>query len=293
MKLTAPQRVPLDLTHPRVMGILNVTPDSFSDGKAYDGVEAAVSHGIAMADEGAMVIDVGGESTRPGAKRVSAAEQRKRVVDVIRRLRIDLNEYHPDVWISVDTTLTAVAEPALRAGASLINDISAGREDPAMFDLAAAQSVPIVLMHMQGTPETMQRNPRYNDVVAEVQAFLLERADDAAAAGLTREQIVIDPGVGFGKTVDHNLRLLASLADFVATGHPVMLGASRKGFIGKVAESTTQQAKDRVGGTCATTTLGVWAGVSLFRVHDVRPNLQAAQVTAAIRLAQQNTGAAS
>lgn len=290
MKLTAPRRTPLDLAHPRVMGILNVTPDSFSDGGLHEALEAAVTHGLAMAEEGAMVIDVGGESTRPGAKRVPAAEQKRRVVEVVRRLRAELDAHYPDVWLSVDTTLTAVAEPALHAGASLINDISAGRDDPAMFDLAAAQQVPIVLMHMQGTPETMQQNPRYSDVVAEVEAFVLERAEEAVTAGVPRERIVIDPGVGFGKTVAHNLHLLAHLGEFVATGHPVMLGASRKGFIGQVAEMTPRDAKDRVGGTCATTAVGVWAGVSLFRVHDVRANLQAAQVTAAIRMAHQNAG---
>ncbi|MEX0745008.1 MAG: dihydropteroate synthase [Phycisphaeraceae bacterium] len=283
MKLTAPGRIPLDLAHPRVMGIVNATPDSFSDGGRHSGVDDALAFALSMADQGAMILDVGGESTRPGAKRVAADEQKRRVLELIRHLRAVLDESHPDVWISVDTTLTAVAEPALRLGASMVNDVSAGREDPAMFDLVAAHKLPMVLMHMKGTPTTMQQRPRYDDVVGEVRQFLLERCDEAQAAGMAREQIVIDPGVGFGKTVAHNLRLLGSLGEFVATGFPVMLGASRKGFIGQVAAETTHQASDRVGGTCATTAIGVMAGASLFRVHDVRANLQAAQVAAAIR----------
>ncbi|MGI2326063.1 MULTISPECIES: dihydropteroate synthase [Methylococcus] len=266
---------------PLIMGILNVTPDSFSDGGLYDDVEQAVRRGVFMAGEGADVIDVGGESTRPGAEPVEAAVQLARVVPVIERLRGLLPGR---VAISVDTTQGEVARAALRAGADLINDVSAGRDDSAMLPLAAAERAPVVLMHMQGTPLTMQERPHYEDVVAEVLAFLLERAEAAGRAGVPHDSILLDPGIGFGKRRDDNLKLMAHLDRFVATGYPVLLGTSRKRFMGAVCGETEPAAL--VPATVATTALGVSAGVRVFRVHDVKENRQAADVAEAIRRAR-------
>lgn len=287
MQLTFPGRDALTLDRPCMVGVLNVTPDSFSDGGRFEGLEAAVAQGLALAQQGAAIIEVGGESTRPGAQRVDEKEQLARVVPVVRALRGALDARQAGAVICVDTTLAAVAEAAIDAGAQMLNDISAGRDDARIFEVAAKQELPLVLMHMQGEPATMQEDPQYRDVVAEVEAFLVERAEAAAAAGVATSQIVIDPGLGFGKTIEHNLALLANLRRFVATGYAVMLGASRKGFIAKLSPATRGEASERVGGTCATTTLGVMAGVHLFRVHDVQPNLQAADVARAVK-----TGAA-
>lgn len=259
------------------MGILNLTPDSFSDGGRYTDAELAVRHGRQMVEEGAGIIDVGGESTRPGSRRVSAEEQLSRILEIIRALRQALPR---EVIISVDTTLVPVAEAAIRAGANMLNDVSAGRDDPRMFALAAETGVPLVLMHMQGTPETMQDNPTYTDVVGEVRDFLLQRAEAAEKAGIAREQVVIDPGIGFGKTRDHNLQLLAALPQFVATGYPVLLGTSRKRFMGTICREQTPE--DLIGATCTTTVIGLQAGVSIFRVHDVRPNRQAMEIARAV-----------
>lgn len=265
---------------PLIMGILNATPDSFSDGGRHGTVEAAVAHGLVMAEEGADIIDVGGESTRPGSDPVSAAEQIARVVPVIRQLRAGL----PDaIAISIDTTRAEVAAAALDAGADFINDVSAGRDDPDLFALAAQRRVALVLMHMQGSPKTMQDDPRYEAVVDEVLEFLLERCRAAQAAGVAPERLILDPGIGFGKRRDDNLKLMASLDRFTATGHRVLLGTSRKRFMGSVCGETRPQ--QLVAATVATTALGVMAGVDLFRVHDVRENRQAADVTHAIRLA--------
>lgn len=276
----------LSLDHPRLMGILNVTPDSFSDGGRWLDADAAVEHGIKMCREGADVIDVGGESTRPGADRVDVSEQKRRVVGVIRKIRQRIDREFPHVVISVDTTRGDVAIAAIEAGAAILNDVSAGRDEPAMFELAARHRAAIVLMHMQGTSVTMQQAPRYADVVGEILCFLEERAEAAVAAGASRSQILIDPGIGFGKTTENNLEILANLDQFVATGYPVLLGTSRKRFMGSIC----RQADDRqpspmqlVGATCATTTAGVAAGVAMFRVHDVRANRQAADVAQAIK----------
>ena len=265
---------------PLIMGVLNVTPDSFSDGGRYAAEDAAVAQGLRLAAEGADIIDVGGESTRPGAARVEGAEQLRRVVGVIRRLRRELPS---TCAISIDTTRGVVAQGALEAGAQLVNDVSAGREDPELLAVAARAGAPVVLMHMQGDPATMQRAPSYRDVVAEVKAFLLERAAAAVAAGIPRERILIDPGIGFGKTVDHNARLLARLDELAATGYALLLGTSRKSFLGAVTGRT--DAADRVVATAATTALGVMAGVSVFRVHDVAANRDALEVALAIRAA--------
>lgn len=262
---------------PRVMGILNLTPDSFSDGGRYTDTNAAVEHALRMVEEGADIIDVGGESTRPGAKRVSAAEQLLRILDVITTLRQALPEA---VGISVDTTRAKVAEKALRAGASMLNDVSAGREDAGMFALAADAGVPLVLMHMQDSPETMQDNPVYTDVVREVRAFLMERVQAAEQGGVKSTQLIIDPGIGFGKTRDHNLQLLRTLPELVGCGYPVLLGTSRKRFMGSICRETNPS--DLIGATCATTVIGARAGVSIFRVHEVRPNRQALEIVRAI-----------
>jgi len=263
---------------PLIMGILNVTPDSFSDGGQFDQTTLAVKHALDMMYEGADIIDVGGESTRPGSERVNADEQILRVADTIKSIRdIALDE----IEISIDTTLSEVAEAAIDAGASMINDVSAGTDDPLLFELAADKNVPIILMHMQGNPQTMQIKPVYDDVVEDIRTYLLERVDAAIAAGIKKENIGIDPGIGFGKTQEHNMQLMAKLDRFVDTGLPVLLGASRKRFMSAICEGT--EPNELVGATCATTAAGVNAGVQMFRVHDVRPNRQAVDVAWALK----------
>jgi dihydropteroate synthase len=259
------------------MGILNATPDSFSDGGLFLDPALALGHALRMAGDGADIIDIGGESTRPGADRVEASEQIARVVPVIAGLRGKLPEA---VLISVDTSLSGVAEAALEAGADIVNDVSAGRDDPGMLACAARHGAPIVLMHMQGAPKTMQDSPSYGDVVEEVLEFLAARALAAQGAGLPREKIVLDPGIGFGKRREDNLRLMAELGRLVATGYQVLLGASRKRFMGAVCGET--RPAGLLGATVATTALGVALGVKIFRVHDIRENRQAADVAAAI-----------
>ena len=248
-----------------VMGILNVTPDSFSDGGRWFDQDAAVARGLAMVAEGADVVDVGGESTRPGAEPVDEAEERRRVVPVVEALA-------PHVRVSVDTTKAAVAEAAVKAGATLVNDVSA-----TLAEVAAAGGAGWVAMHMQGEPRTMQADPQYGDVVAEVTAFLAERAEQARAAGV--DEVWIDPGIGFGKTADHNLSLLRHLRTLVATGWPVAIGTSRKSFLGRVTGGA--DADDRLEASLAT---AVWAadqGASMVRVHDVLATVQAMKVVAA------------
>jgi len=292
MNISTPDGRSLALDRPRIMGILNVTPDSFSDGGKFIDVAAAVAHGLSMVAEGADLIDLGGESTRPGSQPVSADEQRRRVTPVIAALRaaLDQTPLGRGVILSIDTTLPAVAAAALDAGAGLINDIQGGRE-PGMLQLASDRRCPIVLMHMQGTPATMQAAPGYGDVVAEVESFLHERVRAAVEQGVSPSQVLIDPGIGFGKTKTHNLALLGALERFVNSGHAVLLGTSRKRFMGALCsprdlkgEPVPPPAPDSlVGATCATTALGVAAGVRIFRVHDVRANYQAAQVAWAIQ----------
>jgi dihydropteroate synthase len=267
----------LSQAKPMLMGILNVTPDSFSDGGKYLDVSVAVARGLELAQAGAEIIDVGGESTRPGAEPVAATEQLRRVLPVIENL---VKALPSERFISIDTASAQVAEAAIQAGASLINDVSAGRFDPKMFEVAAKFNVPIVLMHMQGTPKTMQDNPRYQDVVAEVLEFLEARVEAAEREGIPRERILIDPGIGFGKRKSDNLKLLANLDRFVATGLPVLLGTSRKRFMGQVL--AIQDPAELVPATVATTALGVMAGVKVFRVHDVAANYQALEVAWAI-----------
>lgn len=262
---------------PIIMGILNLTPDSFSDGGSYTEKGRAVSFALQMVREGADIIDVGGESTRPDSQRVSPKEQLRRVVEIIEALRQTLPA---DIPVSIDTTWSEVARAAVSAGASIINDVRSGRDDEGIFELAAEKDLPVVLMHMQGTPQTMQINPSYENVVREVKDFLLERCEKAIRMGVPRENLIIDPGIGFGKTQEHNLELMANLREFAVTGYPVLLGASRKHFMGSICKGT--QPKDLVGATCTTTTLGVQAGVRIFRVHDVQQNRQAADVAWAV-----------
>ena len=263
---------------PLIMGILNVTPDSFSDGGLYLAHEHALAKAEEMVRDGADIIDVGGESTRPGSAPVTTEDQLQRVLPVIAALRRRLPGH---CLLSIDTTDSEVARAALGAGVNMINDISAGRDDPALFALVAERSVPIIIMHMQGTPKTMQDDPRYESVVDEVLSFLLKRAAVAEGSGIRPENIVIDPGIGFGKRRNDNLLLLAALKRFAGSSYPVLLGTSRKRFMGSVCNVT--EPSELVAATTATTALGVMAGVRIFRVHDVRENRQAADVAHAIR----------
>ena len=267
-------RRPLDLAQRgAIMGILNVTPDSFSDGGHFTAVDTAVTHAMQMVRDGAEIIDVGGESTRPGASPIGAAEELRRVVPVIRALRAQA----PEIRISIDTSKASVAEAALDAGADIINDVTALRGDPAMAGLAASRAAGICLMHMRGTPADMQQDPRYVDVVAEVRAFLAARLGHAVAAGVDPECIALDPGIGFGKSREHNLALLQAVST-LAAGHadrPLLLGVSRKSFLGG-------NAADRLWPTVALTALLRARGARIFRVHDVRANCDALRMTEAI-----------
>jgi dihydropteroate synthase len=262
---------------PLIMGILNVTPDSFSDGGRYVTVDAAVAQAEKMLADGADIIDIGGESTRPGSDPVPAPEQIRRVVPVIEAIC----SLSSALTVSIDTTLSEVAEAALKAGADMINDVSGGIEDRDILRLAACRNAPIVLMHSQGKPKTMQDNPYYGDAVREIRAALAARVEAALAAGVEKERIIIDPGIGFGKRRQDNLDLLAHLDTFVELGFPVLLGASRKRFMGSLCH--VQEPAELVTATAVTTALGVMAGVKLFRVHDVKENRQAADVAWAIK----------
>ena len=250
---------------PAVMGILNVTPDSFSDGGRYADLDAAVARGLAMVEEGAALVDVGGESTRPGASPVDPGVERDRVVPVIEAL------VAAGVRCSIDTRHAPVAEAALAAGASMLNDVSAS-----LWEVAAAAGVPWVAMHMLGDPLTMQADPRYDDVVAEVRAFLVERAERALAAGVP--EVWIDPGIGFGKTTSHNLSLLKHLDALVATGHPVLAGTSRKGFLGALTGGAPVD--DRLEASLATAVWAIQAGAGMVRVHDVRETVHGLRLVA-------------
>jgi dihydropteroate synthase len=266
----------LDLTHRgAIMGILNVTPDSFSDGGQFVRVEAAVAQALRMIDEGAAIIDVGGESTRPGATSVEAADEMHRVVPVIRELRARA----PEILISVDTSKATVASAAIEAGANIINDVTALRGDPAMVDVAVASSAGLCLMHMRGTPPDMQNDPRYEDVVSDVREFLEERANFAMTAGVNRECIALDPGIGFGKTAQHNFRLLRDPSALTLTlpDRPLLFGVSKKTFLGGEGEA-------RRWSTVALTSLLRSRGVRIFRVHEARPNHDALRMTEAILL---------
>jgi dihydropteroate synthase len=263
--------------HTLVMGVVNVTPDSFSDGGSYPDVEAAIAHGLELWDAGADIIDVGGESTRPGSTPVGPDAEEERVVPVVAGLAA------AGVVVSVDTMKPRVAAAAIAAGARIVNDVTA-LVDPAMTRVCAAAGVGVVLMHMQGDPQTMQDDPRYDDVVAEVRSYLLERAVAAQAAGIPAARICLDPGIGFGKTLEHNLSLLAGIPALTQDGYPVAIGTSRKGFLGWIlaAAGVETEAKQRDVATAASVSLAVAGGAAVVRVHNVGYALQAARVGDAI-----------
>jgi len=258
---------------PKLMGVVNVTPDSFSDGGLYFEAGAAVAHGEELAQAGAEILDVGGESTRPGAEPVEEAEELARVVPVIEGLA------GGEAAISIDTSKAAVAAAALDAGAEIVNDVTALRGAPEMAALCADRCVTVVLMHMLGTPRTMQEEPRYEDVVEEVKAFLSDRVEAAIAVGVAEERIWLDPGIGFGKTAEHNLELLRRLSELRRLGRPLVVGTSRKSFIGRVDGS---DAGARIGGTIASSVLAAAEGAEVLRVHDVAEVGQAMAVATAV-----------
>lgn len=258
---------------PRLMGIVNVTPDSFSDGGLYLDPERAIAHGEELVDDGAEILDVGGESTRPGAEPVGVEEEMRRVVPVIEGLA------DAGAEISVDTSKAAVAAAALDAGAEIVNDVTALRGDPEMAGICAEQGATVILMHMLGAPRTMQDDPRYGDVVDDVKAFLAERLQAAVAAGIDEERVWLDPGIGFGKTAAHNMELLRRLGELGGLGRPLVVGTSRKSFIGRVDGSPADR---RLGGTIASSVLAAAEGADVLRVHDVAEIRQALAVAAAI-----------
>ncbi len=257
----------------KLMGVVNVTPDSFSDGGLYLDPDQAIAHGRQLVEDGAEILDVGGESTRPGAEAVSEEEELRRVVPVIRGFR-DL-----DCDVSVDTSKARVAAAALDAGAEIVNDVTALRGDPEMAPLCAHRGPTVILMHMLGEPRTMQDDPRYGDVVAEVKAFLAERLEAAVDAGIAEERVWLDPGIGFGKTAAHNMELLRRLGELRELGRPLVIGTSRKSFIGRVDGS---DAAHRLGGTIASSVLAAAEGAEVLRVHDVAEVRQALTVATAI-----------
>jgi dihydropteroate synthase len=274
------------------MGIVNVTPDSFSDGGLFLDAQAAAQHGRELVSQGADILDIGGESTRPGAMPVGEEEELRRVVPVIEGLAAagDVTGRRDgagaDVQISIDTSKATVARAALAAGATLVNDVSAFRHDPAMAEVVAESQADCCLMHMLGEPRTMQHDPRYDDVVDDVKAFLEERLCFAIAAGVSEERVLLDPGIGFGKTLQHNLELLRRLHELTALGRPLVIGTSRKSFLGRLiadarADKSPAGVADRLPGTIATSVIAYQHGATIFRVHDVAPVHAALAVTAA------------
>lgn len=258
-----------------IMGILNVTPDSFHDGGLYLTAEVAIRRAREMAAVGAGIIDVGGESTHPGAEKVTVAEEIRRVVPVIEAIAGE-----PGIPVSIDTSKAEVASEALRAGARMINDVTALRGDPGMVAVAAGAACPVCLMHMQGDPASMQKDPSYEDVVAEIIQFFHERIEWAVERGIRRENIILDPGIGFGKKLEHNLAIIKNFDKFNALGQPLMVGASRKSFIGMIMDDGGSG--DRLPGTIATNILAYQKGARIFRVHDAAGNYQAIKVAAAV-----------
>jgi dihydropteroate synthase len=259
---------------PVLMGIVNVTPDSFSDGGLFFDADAAVAQGERLAAEGAAILDVGGESTRPGAAQVSVEEELERVLGVVARLSAG------NARVSIDTTKLEVARAAIAAGATVVNDVSAFRFAPELAGVVADAGVDCCLMHMLGEPRTMQADPRYDDVVSDVRAFLEARLAFAVGEGVSEERIWLDPGIGFGKTVEHNLELLRRLDEVVAIGRPVVIGTSRKSFLGKLTGGRAEG--ERLPGTIATNVLALQRGATIFRVHDVAPVADALVVAAAV-----------
>lgn len=265
---------PLTLDRPRVMGIVNVTPDSFSDGGAHDTLEAAVAHGLRLAEEGADILDIGGESTRPGSAEVSVEEELRRTIPVVERLAKETA-----LPISIDTSKPDVMRAAVEAGAGMINDVYGLRREGAL-DAAAQLGVPVVLMHMLGEPRSMQQAPQYDDVVADVHRFLAERIFVAEMAGIAKKKIVVDPGFGFGKSTQHNLALLAQLERFAELGVPVLAGLSRKRTIGEI--TGREEARDRVSGSVAAHLIAAQRGARILRVHDVAATVDALKVWSAV-----------
>lgn len=261
-------------TRAHVMGVVNITPDSFSDGGRFYDHDAAIDQGLQLVHEGADILDIGGESTRPGADPVSAEEEIRRVVPVIEALASKI-----DIPISVDTMKAGVARAALDAGAQIVNDVSAGRFDPDILRVTGDAGVPYVAMHMRGEPRTMQKDPTYRDVVGEVYAFLAERAEAAVAAGISENRIIVDPGFGFGKSREHNLVLLRRLRELTCLGFPVLAGTSRKTFIGLTLDLPVEE---RLEGTAATVATAVWNGAAIVRVHDVAPMRRVASMVEAV-----------
>lgn len=266
----------LDLSTPVVMGILNVTPDSFSDGGRFSGFSRAIEHAMAMIEAGAGIIDVGGESTRPGAQAVGESDEIRRVVPIVESLAALTS-----VPVSVDTSKAGVIRAALRAGAAMINDVRALRDEGAL-EAAAEGSSAICLMHMQGEPRTMQADPHYDDVVVEVRDFLRERVGACESAGIARDRIVIDPGIGFGKRIEHNLRLLAALPELAELRLPILIGVSRKSMLGTLLDRPVEQ---RLAGGLAVTAAAVLAGASIVRVHDVAETVDAVKIATALKAA--------
>jgi dihydropteroate synthase len=259
-----------------IMGILNTTPDSFSDGGLWLDEAKAVEHGIEMANQGAAIIDVGAESTRPGAEKIPAEEQIKRAVNIIKKLAVQIK-----IPISIDTQDYDVAEAAVEAGASIINDIS-GFSDPKMIELASQKQLPIVIMHMKGNPQNMQENPVYDDVVGEVLEFLVQRANLCIQAGIKKDMIFIDPGIGFGKTFEHNIMLVKNIKRLTTSGFRVLIGSSRKKFIGQITNKLNPA--ERIFGTAATVAIAAQQGVDVVRVHDVQEMIDTIKVANVLRL---------
>ena len=274
MRLALPRQRELDLSRPQVMGILNVTPDSFSDGGKHQQLSQALRSAEQMLADGATILDIGGESTRPGAAEVSVEEELNRVVPLVSAIRSRF-----DCVISVDTSKAAVMSAAVQAGADIINDVRALQE-PAALETAAALQVPVCIMHMQGAPRTMQQAPDYQDVVQQVYDYLLQRAVECQQAGIAAAQIILDPGFGFGKNLSHNYQLLAALDKFVQSGYPLLAGMSRKSMIGQLLDIPVSE---RLAGSLACATLAAYAGAQIIRVHDVKETVQAVRVATAAR----------
>jgi len=260
-----------------IMGILNVTPDSFSDGGLYNSFDSAVKHAKKMQKEGADIIDIGGESTRPGAKQISVEVELKRILPIVKILSKEIS-----IPISIDTYKSNVAKDCIEAGASMINDITALRSDEKLADIVKDYSVPICLMHMKGTPENMQKNPTYSDIILEIKEFLKKRAEFAIKKGISKDKIIIDPGIGFGKRtgngIEDNCNILANISDFKKLGYPLLIGASRKRFLGNISSKEKTDAKNRLAGSIASAIVAKLNGANIIRVHDVKETKQALNV---------------
>ncbi len=276
LELKLPRERKLDLSRPRIMGIVNVTPDSFSDGGKFFDKEKAIEHAFQLISEGADIVDIGGESSRPGSEPISEEEEERRVIPVIEAVRKE-----SDIAISIDTTKSEIARKAISAGADMINDISALKLDDQMVGVAFMYEIPVILMHMKGTPKTMQDQPEYADCIDEIMEFFRERTFYCRDNGIAADKIMIDPGIGFGKRLEDNIEILRTLDEFVETGYPVVLGASRKSFITKITGQRTRADK-RIGGSLGAALIGLQKGCQIFRVHDVAETIEAFEVFRAV-----------